>query len=445
LAEFSLTNTETEDITLNTLTLAITGSSTVATDLTDVYIKYGANTTPVKNTVAASNVWNVSSTLGTNQSMTVSVYANINSTITSTDTVISTLTVAGTTVQSSTSVTSGAVAGQTITAATGSISSAVSASTPNASLLVQNTVQKVASFKFTAVNQAYTITDLSVKVGANAGASAIQSITLKDANGTVLRDSMPLDGLVATSSGMTVNVPANGNKTVDVFLNLASVGTGAATSSANVAITLEGFKASDSNGAQSTDYTDRAGNAMYVYKTLPTITNVTLPSTVLSATTKTIAKFAISSDSQPIAWNKIALAVTKTDGFTVATGSSMKLYDASTDTEVPATLTASNFASADLSGTITFVLTTAEEVSGTKTYYVKSTIGGTVGSGDSLSVNVTRPSSFAAPNTYAVVAATSASFVWSDQSLVSHSASTTDWNNDYLLRNLPTDAQSLLY
>ena len=446
LAEFRLTSTDTEAINLNTLTVAITSSTTdIAVDLSDIYVVYGSKTTSLKSTVAASNVWNISGTLASSDSMEIAVYANINSTALNTDYYTTKLTVAGTTVDSATSVTGGQTTGQTMTIADGSISSAVSASRPDSTLLVQSTTAKVASFKFTATNETYTITDLAVKVGSNDAASVIQSITLKDGNGTVLKSNVPLDGLVATSSSLSLTVPANQNVVVDAFLNLAAVGTGAATSGANVMVTLDGFKADNSNGVESADYTDRAGQAMYVYKTIPTISNVNLPSTILETGTKVIAKFAVSSDSQPITWKKITLNTTKTDGFTIATGSSMKLYDASTDIEVPATLTASNFASGDTSGTITFVLTNEQEVSGSKTYYVKTTIAGTVGSGDNISTNITRPSSYAASNTYAVVAATSASFVWSDQSLVGHSASTADWNNDSLLRNLPSDSQTLRY
>ena len=445
LAEFVLTATDAEDINLNTLTVGISGTATVGTDLSDIYVVYGGKTSSVKSTVASSNTWSVSSTLAKSGTMKVAVYATINSTITSGDTVITSLTVAGTTALSGQSVSKGAVTGQTITATTGSISAAVAASTPVSKLLVQNTMPKVASFKFTALNEKYTITDLAVKVGSNSAASAIQSITLKDENGTVIKDGIYLNGTVATSSALAIEVPANQNKVVDVYLNLGSVGTGAATSSADVKVTLDGFKAQNTNGQETANYTDKAGNSMYVFKSVPTLANVSLPSTVLETGTKVIAKFSVSSDVQPISWKKVTLSVTKTTGFTVATGSSMKLYDAATDAEVPATLTASNFASGDTSGTITFALTNEQEVSGTKTYYVKTTIGGTVASGDSLSVSIARPSSYAAPNTYATVAATTASFVWSDQSLVPHSASTADWNNDYLVDGLPSDSQTLRY
>jgi len=40
---------------------------------------------------------------------------------------------------------------------------------------------------------------------------------------------------------------------------------------------------------------------------------------------------------------------------------------------------------------------------------------------------------------------TGASFVWSDMSAQGHSYNTNDWMNDYLVKNLPTDSQSLSY
>jgi hypothetical protein len=55
------------------------------------------------------------------------------------------------------------------------------------------------------------------------------------------------------------------------------------------------------------------------------------------------------------------------------------------------------------------------------------------------------PTSFAASDTYANVAATTATFVWSDLSASGHSTTTTDWVNSYLVKNLPTDTQTLTY
>ena len=54
-----------------------------------------------------------------------------------------------------------------------------------------------------------------------------------------------------------------------------------------------------------------AGNAIYVYKAIPTITNVTLPSGVLGAGTKTIAKFTVASSGGTIAWKQIMLDINK--------------------------------------------------------------------------------------------------------------------------------------
>jgi len=38
-----------------------------------------------------------------------------------------------------------------------------------------------------------------------------------------------------------------------------------------------------------------------------------------------------------------------------------------------------------------------------------------------------------------------ATFVWTDQSASAHDATTDDWNHGYLVKNLPTDTQTLTY
>jgi hypothetical protein len=73
---------------------------------------------------------------------------------------------------------------------------------------------------------------------------------------------------------------------------------------------------------------------------------------------------------------------------------------------------------------------------------LKALIGGTIASGASVGTSIASPSTFLAPAAVGGPAA-AGSFVWSDQSVLGHSEQTLDWNNDYLVKNLPTDSQTL--
>jgi hypothetical protein len=437
IGEFRLTTGTTEAVNLNTITVAISGSSTVATDLNDLYVVYGANTTNTKSTVAATQAWSVNQQVAKNTTVNVEVYANMNSSTSNGDTVITTVTFAGTAADSGQAVTSAAVVGQTMTAGTGSISSALDASTPGSALVVADSMPKVASFKFTATNNSYTIKTLAAKVpgGANA-AAAIENVVWKVGGNTVA--TQPLNGTYATSSGLSIAVPANESVVVDAYVDLAAVGTGYASTTQNVGLTLDAFKHANSNGVEATDQTDRAGNATYVTKTVPTISNVALPSTVLANGTQTVGKFKVDADSAgAVAWKKVTFNVTINDadaGGEIAT-SSWAIYEDGNGTAIASTVT-------QTANTVSFVLTNEKQVSGSKTYVVKTTVSGSE-TDDSIGLSIASPSSAAAANTYAVVAATSASFVWSDMSLVGHDATTADWLNDYKVKNLPTDTQTV--
>ncbi|MBI2120387.1 MAG: hypothetical protein HYT94_02055 [Parcubacteria group bacterium] len=465
IGSFSIVTTDTEALNIDTLTVDLSTSSTTdeAVDMSDLYVKYGTKTSSIKNTViatASGNVFNISETLAPNTTMIIDVFATLNASMLSSDTAVAKLTVSGTTANSATAKSVGALTGQTITVSSGSISAAfVNDSTLATKLLVGNTSPKVASFRFTALNDTFTITDLAVKVGSNNAAGAIRDITLKSAGMT--DKIISLNGLIATSTGMTISVPANDTtgKIVDVYLNLNDVGNNAATSSANVTVTLEGFITNSSTGTRAETNTDVTTNAQYIYKSIPTITNVSLPSTVLSAGTKTISKVQISADAAgQVNWKKLVWTIAKTAGVTIGTTgatSSMQLVDSSGNTIAGtfATTTGDVGSSATLydtnvtSGTLSFVAENEQQITTSETYSLKGTIGGTMTAGNSIATSIATAGANAVGNTYAIVAgaagAQTPSFVWSDRSALSHGLSTADWFNDYKVKNLPTDSQTL--
>jgi len=451
LGSFILSGNPTEDVNINTIQVNFAGDDawTVST-LSDVYVKYGTYTTSIKPTVVATgNSWSVNYTLAKNAHVTIEVYANISADAydgdATADTMTTSLLVTGVTAASGQTVHTNnntPLAGQTMTATVGQITSAVDASTPVAKIVAGNSTQNVAAFKFTTVNDSYTLTQVVVKVGSTADASVINNVILKDK--TTVVGTAPIVGTTATFSGLSVPISANTSKVLSISLELAQIGPGAGPSGANVGITLDSFKANNSQGVETLDSSDRAANAVYVYKAIPTISNVALPSTVLTTGTITLAKFKIETPGT-VGWKKVIFSITKTGGAADDPAiTSASLYDADTNTAISGTVTLTNVGTSSTSGSITFVADTEQEVSGTKTYVLKATVTATaLADGDNINTNIAQPSVYAAPAAYATVAGTTASFVWTDQSAASHSETTLDWNNGYLVKNLPTDSQTL--
>jgi hypothetical protein len=436
IGEFNLTTGSTEGVNIDTISFG-NGGNAGDSNVTDVYVVYGSKTTVTKATIATST-FSINEAVPANTTLNIKVYANLNGAIAANKTVIPRLTVSGTSQSSGQAVTSATlVTGQTITAGTGSLTVASDASTPVAALVVGNSMPKVGAFKFTASNDSFTIVDLTATTS---DSSSIVELVFKD--GATELGRQPFDGSVATKTGLNFAVPANTSKVIDVYASIGAVGTNAGTSGGNIGVTLAAVKSRNSNGVESTTVYPggKSGNALYVYKTKPTISLVALPTTVLAAGTQTIAKFSITSDAGgPINWNKITFNVSASGvgGGLNATGSAA-LYDEADQTTALGTTTAS-------ANTLTFNGVN-KEVSGTKTYVVKATVAGSVQSGSSVSTSIlSGGTGNAAPTTANGVAGTAATFVWSDEASTNpaHDLTTSDWNNDYLVKNLPTDSQTL--
>jgi hypothetical protein len=234
-------------------------------------------------------------------------------------------------------------------------------------------------------------------------------------------------------------------------LVLGGVGIGAGTTGSAQTVTLTDFTAINTSTGVSAAGTESnpAGNAMYAYASTPTITRGTLPSSILSTGTQTIAKFSVASNGGTIGWKKMKFAVTRSIGGT-DTLSNTALYDADTGTQIAGAVTYSGSIEADggTAGNIIFVATNEQQISGSKNYVLKTDIAGTLATGNNINVSIAQPDTYAASDTYANVAAANsaaATFVWTDTSASSHSATTTDWNNAYLVKNLPTDTQTLIF
>ena len=476
VGSFTITGNSTEAINVNTFTLNFTiadtdtsGSLTTA-DITDVYLKYGAAQTAVKPTVAAtssttsnSNTWSPSFTLGVNESVTVDVYASLSADFTATDTILSSLLVSGTTAQSgqSKSTNSGSVlAGQTMTVAAGTVTATTDASRPNATLVDDSGTVTTDAIKFHAVTDSYTVTDLTLTLG---DVTAVSSVILKDGSTTLATH----PGSSLTFSGLSIPVTPNADKVITVQLVMSTIGVGAGTSDVSLLTTLTSFTARSSNGTTDVSANDSgpsiennpAGQAMYAYKAIPTITQVALPNSDLAAGTNvTIAKFSINTNGTgTIAWKQIMLEISKTTTPTVA---SPTLYrDGTQVTGVTMTFQNGDSSAATCNGSnvsCEMLITidsdasgspadddTVESLNGGATYEVRATIGGSIAATDSVSVKFDRnTTSHAAKAAYTSAdnstSANSVSFTWSDESAsATGDTGVSTWISDYLVNNLP--------
>jgi hypothetical protein len=468
VGSWNLSGSSIEDILLTTLSFDV--DEVVSTefdegDLTNMYVvvKNGgtivAQPSPLATVSATDNNFNLNYTLAKNNNLTIELFANMaddgsDSAIDAADSFKTDLTVTGTSLVGGSSVTatSADTDGQTIAYGAASITATADASTPVAAIVYDNQEVTVAAIKFAAITSAYNITDLTFTLGS---ATAASTINLYD--GVSLVASRPAATTV-TFSGLNWNVPV-GNKVLTVKLALGTVvdasgdGTGS-TAGSSLLTTLTSFLATNVSTGVNAAGTESnpAGNATYVYAATPTITNVAMPSSNVTAGTNTFAKFTISANGGPIAWEKIKFTILRaTTGAAVA--NTFTVWDENgTQVAGTATLTDAGTAdndcgdAADTSCTVAFVATTEQGVSTSHTYSLKGTVSGVLTDGDYFATNISQPSSFAAADDYTAAAATSASFVWSDLTGNGHdiaSTTVTDWNNGYLVKFLATDAQTL--
>lgn len=454
VASFNLTGSSTEDVNIDTISVDFTRSAVTfpLNSLTNITLKYaGTAESQVKTTLSdaaatANASWSVSHVLAKNAIVPIEIYANINSTPT-VGNIHTDATVSGTTAASGVAANTGAIAGQTITVGSGAITTTADGSTPAAKLVDDNSSVTTAAFKFAPQYDSYTITELTVGV---TNASSVQNVILKD--GTTVLGTKP-GATSVTFYGLNVPVNANSSKVLTVDLQLGTVGAGTGASGSAITTSLTGYKANTAAG-QKTHADDAntanfplSGSAMYVFASVPTVTPVTLPSSVLTVgTSQTIAKFTVSSNGTgTVSWKKIILNTSISSAHVEVANPT--LWDADSGLQVPTT---TDTVAAATGGAITFVTTNEQEISGAKTYLVKMDIsavaGQTIVAGDYVSTNITGGTGHVVPDDYTAVAGTGATFVWSDESGIGHSAASVtvlDWNNDYLVKNLPTDSQTL--
>lgn len=361
----------------------------------------------------------------------------------------------------------------------------------------------VAKINFSALNEDLKLSKVRVKAkevnNATVGATReVASISLWD-GATKIADAITptagIDNATTTWAVADFNsflsdfiVPVNGTKTLTIKASFNTIA-GGARPGANIAFYVDkgvslfdGTTTSDNLGnnlefrgvnGSSTVLTgasaiagtenDVNGSTMYIYKSVPTITPVALPTTVLAGGEQTVSKFSVTADAKgAIDWTQFIFTMTGSAFGATGAITGARLVDESGNTVIAAAAcTIGGTLSAGTTtptGTITCLATADQNISAgtTKTYQLKATIAGAA-SGSTLSTFIGTPTgAWAAQAGHATPEAAS-SFVWSDESGLltgtiasnnmtfgAHTYGTSiDYNTEWKVKNLATDSQTL--
>ena len=468
IGAFTLSTGSTEGVTVNTI--GIKFASAVSSTITNLTLKdeatgnqLGTTITTPGSSAGADNSFSVNLDVPASSTKTIDIYANILSGAgagTLTPQVNTTTTGTGDATGQSASVGT-AVSLQTITLGSGTLSVTTGAGDPVSNNIIAGASNiSVGEFNFAASNSSYTVQKLDVLVP-NGAATSVTNVTLsyKDVNGTTQTTTQALQVntsatapyATASFTGLTFYVPANDSANVDVTVGTPTIASGAS-SGAPVSVTLDAgttgtFRAVDSAGTAKTTFSGgdlASGGTHYVRKSIPKFAALAAPSSV-PATGTPLYKFTVTADpAGAVEWSKLVFNISTSS----ATVTNVYLTDDSTGNSL---LDPSSYATTT-SSTATIILpanSTAAKyqqvaAGATKTYDLYGTVTGyTTGSSITigLAADTSLQSNLAANSSTAY---TSANYhvVWSDRSATSHSVSTSDWSNGYLLQGFTSSTIS---
>ncbi len=467
LGHFTLTAASSENINVNTIIVDYDGTNdgSVASKAADVYIvvknDVGSTvyTSPAKPTISstASSSYSVNFTIPVNKTYQVEVWGNLNTVALTSKTLITHLLASGVTANSSTAVTTTEVVGQTVTTQSGTLN-VQATSYPAASLRVGGTTMTGYAFGLQPQYDDFTLDEVYVDIASGSlgvrmasSSGAVAQLILKD--GTTPISYATVDGTTGSASFTGLNYPLSqlgGTKTFSVDVQLANVGVGANDTGGNVTVRLDGLKYHGSGGTITTTNglvpATNTGNVNLVHKAYPTLANVALPTTAMTAGENTLAKVAVSSVGGTVGLYRLVWTVTVAAGPQIASASNFKLLEDDVDqTSLGAFSTASyNFNKATGgTGYVAFTFTAERPVSSTKVYSLLGTVSGTLTAGNTIISKISNPKTTTASavtdnaaDVAGTLGATSASIVWTDQSAATHSLLSDDWMNDYLVKTI---------
>jgi len=346
----------TEDINLNTINVDFdadddAGAALATADYTNLYIKYGPagdqTTSTIKGTVTTANSWSINYLLAKGETIYVDAYADVGDDAADgtdgADTLKAELDVSGTTSEAAASVSGSDKEGQTITyMSSGTFATSLDGSSPVAFATAGGQEVTAAKYRFTATNDSFTISKVQLSVASGAVGVPTEA-RLYDGDellGTAVFNQTSGDSVAngaALISGLSIEVPTNSYKVLTGKLLFGTIGSGGASVAANSALTLDSVTYANGQGVQqSAAATDRDGNEIRVWKSLPTFSHVDLTnSTLVNGQATDLYKFTVTADSQgSIALKQVNFTVSWTDGGGAGDTlevESMKLYKNGSD------------------------------------------------------------------------------------------------------------------
>ena len=343
---------------------------------------------------------------------------------------------------SGTSSTSSVVLGQTITTASGSLTQANGAF-PVERLIAGGTTGTAYQFTLTPAYDDFTLDEVYVDLlnVAAKDVGAISSLVLKD--GATTLGTATLDGVTGSASftGLNYALPqSGGTKTLTVDVVFSNVGVGSNVTNGNVVVRLDGYKHHTSSATTTTNGLSitNTGKANVVVKGYPTFANQALGTSVLqSATAQTLFKTSVSATGGQISWNNITFTVSSTSA--AGTLGTFQLWEGGVNITGDATGAVASVSDIGSTTRVEFTFATERAIAAgaAKTLELRATTAGTFATNDSISTQIANPKGTTVTALASTTqAASGASFVWSDQSAVTHSTSTLDWFTDGLVKDL---------
>ena len=383
---------------------------------------------------------------------------------------------------------SGPTVSHTITTA-GNVSVATAAddSESEAGIMVAGTESVLGKFRFTSTNEEMTINKMQLLVVETNSATATSTASADEVPTVKLYEGSPqigaTSGYTVTASGdnsgtvyiqdLGWKVTKNGSKTLTVKGVLNTISGGADTG-ANVyaSVMAAGFEA-QGQSAKDTTITAATGNLKLVYKTQPTIAQPTVTTgQKLTVGQIPVLTFAITADShEQVAFKQIQFKISMTGATMTAvnavpgtTGSALIFRQVETSTNLNI---ASGFSSTSAvtgeqttitggnTGYVSLLLNSEQIITAgaTKTYELQLTfsdISSTVGAASVVAQIHRGETAVVGSGTVSGIRGglgnatdASPSFVWSDYSNVSHTESTSDWNNGMYVKNLPSAIKTI--
>lgn len=388
---------------------------------------------------------------------------------------------------SGTAANSGASVVHTITTTgTVSVAKASDDTESEVGIVLANSENVLAKFRFTATNEEMTINKMQLLVVPTESRTATSSAASDEVPTVKLYEGSTQIGATAgytvTGSGdnsgtvfienLGWKVTKNGSKTLTVKGVLNSISGGADTGASVYASVMDGGFEAQGATAKTTSLTGTTGNRKVVYKTKPTIAKPTAGSTKLVVGQIPVMKFKIKADGpEQVAFKQIQFKVSMTGATMTAvtavpgTTGNVKLRDVNSATDLDlasafshntSTTTGSQVAiMGGETGYVSLLLTSEQTISAgnEKEYELQLTfsdVSGTVGAASVIANLYRSETTLVNATTVANVrtslgTATDAapSFVWSDYSNVSHTESTTDWANGVYVKILPSDSVTI--